>query len=137
MKRQERGAGAWRPGRGRGRWVGRVLPLLLLACSNPLTVLSAGDGDIEVTVEADAFRVKNNSEEYSATHFIVELETSRLVDLSPCEEWPLEVAPGLERVVPHAQVVGYHESADTAVVYWCLIDGMSAVEGGTIWVPFR
>ena len=124
-------------GRGRGSWTGTVAltaALLTTACESPLEVR---DGDFTVRAESDRFLVQNRSLSLDAVQVIVEQQAAALIDLVSCEEWSPRLGPGADQTVLFEDVLGYSEQADTAIVYWCLLDGADAVDGGSLTLPFR
>ncbi len=110
-----------------------ALVSVVFGCTNSFAI---SDGGVEVVRESSTFVIRNKSSRLDATRVLVELETSYVIDLAPCESWTPRLAPESEEVVPFADVMGYHEDADTVVVHWCLLDGDEAVDGGGVRLSF-
>lgn len=110
-----------------------LIPLLLVGCSDPVTVK---DGPVEVFADSGAFTVRNRAPVDSLVVVIVERETSALIDLAPCDEWGNPIPPRGERRVPYDDVAGYEPGATDAFVYWCMRFGGNVTDGGTLTVPF-
>jgi hypothetical protein len=110
-----------------------LIPLLLVGCSDPVTVK---DGNVEIFADSGAFTVRNRAPVDSLVVAIVERETAALIDLAPCDEWPDPIAPRGERRVPYEDVIGYEVGAADAFVYWCARFQGNVTDGGSLTVPF-
>jgi hypothetical protein len=104
------------------------------ACSDPTSVVV--DGTLEVVTDDGSFLVINHSHAFPLVVAIIEQETSTLVDLAPCELWTGGIPARGELRVTYPEVMGYSPKAETAVIYWCLLDGERAVDGGSLRLPF-
>lgn len=108
-------------------------PLLAVGCSNPFAI---ADGAFSVRAEANAFRLVNSDPALAVGYAVIEQQTSFVILLTPCTSWTPRIEPRSDEVVLYEEVVGYEAGADSAVVYWCRVDGNDLVESGSFTVPF-
>jgi hypothetical protein len=88
-----------------------LVAVLLAACDSPV-------GPLLVTARPPSLRLNNRSDS-PLYYFIVERESSALVDWIVCA---LPSCPGVEphseKSIPYSQIVGYRDGEREAIVYW-------------------
>lgn len=108
-------------GRHRGasrRMGGRALciAMAVFACGDPMAF---EDGPLGARRMGSAFLLENRSGG-AVSYVVVEEQTTHVIDLAPCEEWPF-LRPGQTRLLPFDQVTGYDPDSK-AVFFWCRLD---------------
>lgn len=114
--------------------VALVVCVLLAGCTDPFSV---SEGSVTVSSEPGFIRVENHSAGLDVVHVLLEKQTSFVVGLAPCESWSSRTGPGSVTITQNESVAGYHAEADSAVVYWCTLDGSTITENGGATLPFR
>jgi hypothetical protein len=86
--------------------------IALAACDAPTDPL-------QVTVRTESLRLKNATES-AAYYFLVESETSALLDWAPCADPSTcaNVPPRGETIVPYDEIFGYESGDREAILYW-------------------
>ena len=123
----------------KGRGVAVCLTLIgvsfgAMGCDDPIT---AREGDFSVTAGAEGVLVQNRSDDLESVHVILETRASELVDLVSCESWTQRLEPGEQELVPYDSVYGWDDEAESVLVYWCLLSGETAIDGGSETLTVR
>lgn len=105
----------------------------LAGCADPVGVV---DGDLSLVSESGGFVLENRGAVHDLTVTLVEQETLALIDLASCDVWTPRIRPGARLRVENDEVIGFRPDAETAVVYWCALDGERIVGSGSVEAPF-
>jgi len=87
---------------------------ILLSCNNSMD--SLGGENFNIATEKSAVLLTNNSDEV-VHYFLLEYETSTLVDLHPDAEWPT-IEANSKVSIPYSEIMGYQESSNKAFIMW-------------------